>query len=95
MITVNLTANTDLNTVEDFEQLVIAERDGGVIRIRDVADAVLGAENYDADVRFAGEPAVFMGIWVCLMPIRSRSLPGCAELSACAFATGHGGDHCL
>ena len=64
MITVNLTANTDLSTVRDFEQLVIAERNGGLIRIGDVADVVLGAESYDADVRFAGEPAVFMGIWV-------------------------------
>ena len=64
MITVNLTANTDLNTVGDFERLVIAERNGALIRIQDVADVVLGAENYNADVRFAGEPAVFMGIWV-------------------------------
>lgn len=64
LITVNLTANTDLNTVDDFEQLVIAERNGGLIRLKDVADVVLGAETYDVDVRFAGEHAVFMGIWV-------------------------------
>ncbi len=64
LITVNLTANTDLSTVEEFEQLVITERNGGLIRLRDVAEVQLGAEKYDADVRFAGEPAVFMGIWV-------------------------------
>lgn len=64
LITVNLTANTDLTTVEDFERLVIAERNGALIRVRDVADVVLGSETYDADVRFAGEKAVFMGIWV-------------------------------
>ncbi|MGB0413872.1 MAG: efflux RND transporter permease subunit [Coraliomargarita sp.] len=64
LITVNLTANTDLKTVEDFERLVITERNGALIRLKDVADVVLGAENYDADVRFAGEAAVFMGIWV-------------------------------
>src|SRR4029077_10429111 len=35
-----------------------------VVRLGDVADVVLGAENYDQDVRFNGETAVFMGIWV-------------------------------
>lgn len=64
LITINLTANTDLSTVEEFERLVITERNGGLIRLRDVAEVVLGAETYDTDVRFAGEPAVFMGVWV-------------------------------
>ena len=64
LITVNLTANTDLSTVDDFERLVIAERNGGLVRLSDVADVVLGAEAYDADVRFSGEKAVFMGVWV-------------------------------
>lgn len=64
LITVNLTANTDLSTVDDFERLVIAERNGGLVRLSDVADVVLGADTYDADVRFSGEKAVFMGVWV-------------------------------
>jgi hypothetical protein len=29
-----------------------------------VADVVLGAENYDTDVRFSGQKAIFMGVWV-------------------------------
>ena len=28
-----------------------------------MADVVLGAENYDTEVRFSGERAVFMGVW--------------------------------
>lgn len=64
LITVNLTANTDLSTVEDFQNLVIAESAGGLVRLSDVADVVLGAESYEEDVRFSGEKAVFMGIWV-------------------------------
>ena len=64
LITVNLTANTDLSTLDDFERLVIAERNGGLVRLSDVADVVLGAETYDADVRFSGQKAVFMGVWV-------------------------------
>ena len=34
------------------------------MRLKDVADVVLGAEDYDSEVRFSGEKAVFMGIWV-------------------------------
>ena len=29
-----------------------------------MADVVLGAEDYDSEVRFSGERAVFMGVWV-------------------------------
>jgi multidrug efflux pump len=64
LVQVNLSATTDLRTVEDFEQLVIREQDGVLVRLRDVADVVLGAEDYDQDVRFSGERAVFMGVWV-------------------------------
>ncbi|MDX2081994.1 MAG: efflux RND transporter permease subunit [Terrimicrobiaceae bacterium] len=60
----NLTANTDLRNVEEFRKLVLAERNGAVVRLEDVADVELGAETYDATVRFSGEDAVFMGIWV-------------------------------
>jgi len=64
MITVNLNANTDLRTREEFENLVVKEIDGVLIRIGDLANVVLGAENYDQDVQFNGEKATFMGIWV-------------------------------
>lgn len=64
LVTVNLTANTDLSSPEEFEQLVIRESGGAIVRLQDVADVVLGAEDYDSDVRFSGQQAVFMGIWV-------------------------------
>lgn len=63
LISVNLTVNTDLSTVEEFKKLVIRESGGVIVRLEDVADVVLGAENYDALVRFSGQRAVFMGIW--------------------------------
>lgn len=63
-VQVNLTANTDLQSVEEFRNLVVRETDGAFIRLRDIADVVLGAENYDAQVRFSGQDAVFMGIFV-------------------------------
>src|SRR2546427_7513999 len=64
MVSVNLVANTDLRTPEEFRQLVVKEENGVVVRLGEIADVVLGAENYDQDVRFNGETATFMGIWV-------------------------------
>jgi len=64
LVSVNLVANTDLRTPEEFRQLVVKEQDGVVVRLGDVADVVLGAETYEEDVRFNGETATFMGVWV-------------------------------
>ncbi len=64
MVSVNLVANTDLRTPEEFRQLVVKQQDGVVVRLGEVADVVLGAENYEEDVRFNGETATFMGVWV-------------------------------
>src|SRR5579871_3943841 len=64
MVSVNLIANTDLRTPEEFRQLVVKQDKNVVVRLGEIADVVLGAENYDQDVRFNGETATFMGIWV-------------------------------
>jgi multidrug efflux pump len=64
MVSVNLVANTDLRTPEEFRQLVVKEDKGVVVRLGEVADVVLGAENYEEDVRFNGQTATFMGVWV-------------------------------
>jgi multidrug efflux pump len=64
LVQVNLSANTDLRSVDDFKKLVIRQNGNQLVRLSDVADVVLGAENYDSEVRFSGERAVFMGIWV-------------------------------
>lgn len=61
---VNLRADTDLKTPEDFRQLVVRSSEEGIIRLGDIADVVLGAENYDVQVHFSGDTAVFMGVWV-------------------------------
>ena len=64
MVSVNLVANTDLRTAEEFRQLVVKNDNGVVVRLGEIADVVLGAQNYDSEVRFNGETATFMGIWV-------------------------------
>jgi multidrug efflux pump len=64
MVSVNLIANTDLRSADDFKQMVVKEQNGVVVRLGEIADVELGAENYDQDVRFNGETATFMGIYV-------------------------------
>jgi multidrug efflux pump len=64
LIQVSLTANTDLRSVEEFKNLVLRQQNNSIVRIRDIADVELGAEDYETDVRFSGETAVFMGIFV-------------------------------
>ena len=64
MVSVNLIANTDLRTSEEFRQLIVKEQNGVVVRLGDIADVEMGAENYEQDIRFNGEAATFMGVWV-------------------------------
>src|SRR5438874_6714356 len=63
-VSVNLVANTDLRSADEFKQMVIKQQNGVVVRLGEIADVALGAENYNSDVRFNGETATFMGIWV-------------------------------
>src|SRR5499426_4015110 len=64
MVSVNLVANTNLRTPDEFRQLVVKEEKGVVVRLGEVADVALGAEDYESDVRFNGQTATFMGVWV-------------------------------
>src|SRR5947209_13849837 len=64
LLQVNLTANTDLHTADQFKQLVVRKDKNTLIRLGDIADVVLGAEDYNTEVRFSGQKAVFMGIFV-------------------------------
>lgn len=61
---VNLRANTDLKTTEEFRNMIIRNTSEGIVRLSDIADVVLGAESYDAVVNYSGDTAVFMGVWV-------------------------------
>jgi multidrug efflux pump len=61
-ISVNLNVETDLESADEFGEMVITERDGAIIRLNDVATVVLGAENYDTSVAFMGEFATFLAI---------------------------------
>ncbi|MFT7222613.1 MAG: multidrug efflux pump [Cellvibrionaceae bacterium] len=63
LVQFNITANTDIGTVAEFEELALRTEGEAVIRLRDVADIELGSESYNEEVRFSGRTATFMGIW--------------------------------
>lgn len=64
MVSVDLTARTDLRTPEEFRELVVYESEGAIVRLGDIADVELGSENYDTSVSINGESATFMGMFV-------------------------------
>ena len=55
MVSVDLTAGTDLHSVDEFKQLVVKQKDGAIVRLEDVATVTLGAEDYDLNVAFSGK----------------------------------------
>jgi len=62
LVTVNLTAKTDLNSIESFRNLILKTKNGAIVRLKDVATVSLGSENYDTSVKFDGASAVYIGI---------------------------------
>ena len=63
LVQVNLTADTNLQSVAEFKRMVIREQDGAIVRLEDIGEVALGAEDYDTAVHFSGQTAVFMGIF--------------------------------
>lgn len=63
-VTVGLTAATDLHTVAEFRQLVVKGEGDSLVRLEDVANVVLGAEDYNSAVAFDGKQSVFIGVEV-------------------------------
>ncbi len=64
MVQVNLTASTNLHTLEEFRHLVIKQANGANVRLEDVATVSLGADSYETQVGFDGQGAVYIGIQV-------------------------------
>ena len=63
LVQVNLLANTDLRSTGEFENLIVTDRDGAVVRLSDVAKVELGAEEADMIAKFNDEEAVYLGVW--------------------------------
>ncbi|MGC5702671.1 efflux RND transporter permease subunit [Pseudomonas sp. NFXW11] len=64
MISVDLTAGTDLHTVDEFKRLVVKHNGDALVYLEDLGNVTLGAESYDSSVAFSGKRSVFIGIKV-------------------------------
>ncbi|MGH6974037.1 MAG: efflux RND transporter permease subunit [Stellaceae bacterium] len=64
MVQVNLSASTNLHSVDEFKNLVIKQSGGAIVRLKDIANVTLGADDYDSQVGFDGQRAVYIGIQV-------------------------------
>src|SRR5688500_2449637 len=63
LVQVNLLANTDLRSVEEFKDLIVTDRGGAIVRLSDVARVELGAEEADMVAKFSDKEAVYRGVW--------------------------------
>jgi multidrug efflux pump len=71
LVQLNLLANTDLRAVEEFENLIVSDRDGAIVRLSDVATIELGAEEAAMVAKYNDQQSVYLGVW---------PLPGSNEL---------------
>ncbi len=69
---IDIVANTQLSSVEEFQQLVISEVDGATIYLKDVAKIELAAEDTSVTARLNDKDAVYISIW---------PLPGANEIA--------------
>ena len=85
----NIQTNTDLRNVDQFKRMVVKAKEGGFVRMEDIATVELAAQSTDASVAFNGEQAIFIGVQAtpqgnpltivrgvrALMPELERNLP--------------------
>jgi multidrug efflux pump len=75
LVQINLLANTDLRAAEEFQNLIVTERDGAIVRLSDVARVELGSEEAAMIAKYNDKQAVYLGVW---------PLPGSNEIEVAA-----------
>jgi multidrug efflux pump len=63
LVQINLLANTDLRAAQEFQNLIVSERDGAIVRLSDVARVELGAEEAAMIAKYNDQQAVYLGVW--------------------------------
>jgi multidrug efflux pump len=58
----NVTTNTDLTDIEQFKRMTVKAKDGGFVRLEDIAVVELGAQSTDSSVSLNGQHAIFIGV---------------------------------
>ena len=61
-VAIDLSATTDVSRQQDFQELVLRSTGDTLIRLRDVATAEMGSEDYDTSTWFNGKTAIFIGV---------------------------------
>ncbi len=86
LVQINLNASTALHSVESFKQMIIKQQGSAVVRLSDVANVTLGADDYDSSVAFDGKKAVYVGIQVApganLLDVVARVRKAMPEIEA-------------
>src|SRR6201746_736885 len=62
LIVSNVSTNTDLRSIDQFKKMIVKSKDGGFVRVEDIAEGELAAQRSDASVAFNGEHAIFIGV---------------------------------
>jgi multidrug efflux pump len=63
LVQVNLLANTDLRSTGEFEELIVADRGGAIVRLKDVARIERDAEEANMIAKYDETEGVYLGIW--------------------------------
>jgi len=62
MVQIDLKSNTDVSSPDAFEQLVVKQVDGSIIRLGDIARSELGAQTYSQTNNYKGQPSTYVAI---------------------------------
>ncbi|CAL1241379.1 efflux RND transporter permease subunit [Candidatus Methylocalor cossyra] len=63
LVQINLLANTDLRSAEEFKDLIVSEREHAIVRLSDVARVELGAEEAEMIAKYNDREGVYLGVW--------------------------------
>src|SRR6201994_1921146 len=61
-VVANVSTNSDLQNIDQFKRMIVKAKDGGFVRMQDIATVELDAQSTDASVAFNGEHAISIGI---------------------------------
>jgi multidrug efflux pump len=62
-VQIDLLTNTDLQTVEEFQELIVSRRNDATIRLKDVAKVELGSEEPMMNAFYQGKKSVYVSVW--------------------------------
>jgi multidrug efflux pump len=62
-VQIDLITNTDLKTIDEFRDLIVAQRANATVRLGDIARVELGAEEPMMNALYGGKQAVYVSVW--------------------------------